>query len=82
MGKVLGIRVRDGKITLRPYPDQRLGHAEGSYLSPLGKIESAWKYQGEHILFTFTVPAGAEATVILPNGEKHLLSAGTYHFET
>ena len=80
--RVLGITAIDGRITLRPYPDRRLGHAEGSYLSPLGRIGAGWKYEGDEILYTFEVPCNSEATVILPDGQTCTVAPGTHHFRT
>ena len=80
MGRVAGIVVADGEITLRPYPDRRLGHAEARYLSPLGRIESSWRYEGDAIHYAFTVPAGAEAEIILPDGRTQRVGAGEYTF--
>lgn len=77
---VLGIGVRDGKITLRPYTDERLGYAKGGYLSTQGFILSAWKYEDDEILFSFEIPANAEADIILPNGETHHVTTGLYTY--
>lgn len=75
---VCGIRVRNGKIVIAPHPDPRLGHAEAAYDSPLGIINSSWRYQGEKLLLEVTVPEGRCADLILPTGEKVLLSAGKH----
>ena len=80
--RVLGITAIDGRITLRPYPDRRLGHAQGSYLSPLGRIGAGWKYEGDEIRYTFEVPCNSEATVILPDGQTCTVAPGTHHFTT
>ncbi|MBO5938748.1 MAG: family 78 glycoside hydrolase catalytic domain [Clostridia bacterium] len=82
MSRVLGIVVADGTITLRPYPDRRLGFAKGSYLSPLGEISSAWKYEGDEILYTFEVPCNSNATVILPDGQTCKVAPGIHTFRT
>ena len=82
MSRVLGITVVNGTITLRPYPDRRLGFAEGSYLSPLGKIGAGWKYEGDEILYTFEVPCSCEATVILPDGQTCTVTPGLHQFRT
>ena len=76
----LGIRVYDGKITLKPYTDERLGYAKGSYLSTMGEVRSAWKYEEDEILFSFEIPANAEADIILPNGETHHVTTGTHTY--
>ena len=82
MSRVLGIVVSDGSLTVRPYPDRRLGFAEGSYDSPLGKIKSAWRYEGEEILYTVEIPCNSDATVILPDGQTCKAAPGIHHFRT
>ena len=80
ISRALGIVVSDGEITVRPYPDARLGYAKGSYLSVLGRIGSAWEYTDAEIRFTVEIPANAEATVILPDGRQRRVSAGQHSF--
>ena len=80
MSRVLGIRISDGKITIKPYTDPRLGHASGSYLSPLGKISSSWKYESDRIIFTFEIPSNNEASLTLPDGTQKTLIPGTHTF--
>ncbi len=77
---VCGIRVRDGKITLQPKPDQRLGFANGSYDSPMGKIVSEWKYDGDHIHYHFEIPANVKAEIILNHQSPFTLETGMYDF--
>jgi len=78
--RVLGITAINGCISLRPYPDRRLGFAEGSYLSPLGKIGASWRYQGDEIHYTFDVPCNSEAAVVLPDGQTCKVKPGIHHF--
>ena len=80
MSHALGITVSDGKITIRPYTDERLGYAKGSYLSPLGKISSSWEYKDGKINFTFEIPANTTASVILPDGREQRLPSGKHSF--
>ena len=80
--RVLGITAVNGCITLHPYPDRRLGFAEGSYMSPLGKISASWKYEGDEIRYIFEVPCNTEATVILPDGQTCKVAPGIHHFTT
>jgi len=80
MSRALGITAYDGNIVIRPYPDERLGYAKGSYTSPFGKIRSLWKYTDSAIEFEFDVPANADAEIILPNGEKYTVSTGKHRF--
>lgn len=76
----LGIKVRDGKVTIRPYTDERIGYAKGGFLSTQGFILSAWQYEDDEILFSFEIPANTEAEIILPNGEVHNVTAGLYTY--
>ena len=80
MSKVLGISVSEGKAVIRPYTDRRLGFAEGAYMSPYGKISSAWKYEAGQIRFEIEIPTNMTAEIILPNGEKHEVVTGKYSF--
>ena len=80
MSRVLGIRVEDGNITLRPYTDKRLGYAKGSFLSPMGKISSAWRYEGDRIIFEFELPPNTEATIRLPDGYCGKATSGKHNF--
>ena len=66
-------------IIMRPIPDKRLGSVDASYRSAAGTIKSAWHYEGDKWIWTFTIPAGATATVTLPGettGKEY--KAGTY----
>ncbi|MBQ8159485.1 MAG: family 78 glycoside hydrolase catalytic domain [Clostridia bacterium] len=76
---VCGIRLSEGKLTLRPQPSASLGHARAEWHSPAGTIVSSWRYEGKRLLFDFTVPCKAELT--LPGGETHHLTEGEHHYE-
>jgi alpha-L-rhamnosidase len=66
-------------IVMRPVPDRRLGHLQATYLSAAGLIKSSWSYKGNKWVWTFTIPKGATATVILPGEEKgREYHSGTY----
>lgn len=67
------------KVLLSPKPDYRLSWAKGSYKTKYGQIKSEWKYTDSKLIFDFSSPC--KSLVILPNGEKHDLDKGTYHFE-
>lgn len=74
-----GIRVEGGRIRLAPQPHPLLGHAEARYRSPLGEIESAWRYDESGALsYRFRIPANAEAELILPDGRRMSLGAGEH----
>ena len=66
-------------IIMKPVPDRRLGHLDATFSSPAGMIESHWKYEGNDLVWTFTIPEGSTASVTLPgeNVAKEYRS-GTY----
>lgn len=66
-------------IIMAPIPDRRLGHLEAEYRSAAGLIKSAWHYEDNEWVWSFSIPAGATATVKLP-GESSVkeYSAGEY----
>ncbi len=78
MDTVLGIRVENGTISLCPIPNQKLGFAEGEYISPFGRIRSSWKYTRNAIVYEFEIPANMTASLTLPGEESVLLSTGIY----
>ena len=53
-------------IIMKPIPDRRLGSVDASYQSAAGLVKSAWHYEGEDWVWTFTIPEGSTATVTLP----------------
>ncbi len=77
---VCGIRPSQDGLVIRPHPDRALGFAEAEWRSPRGSVRSAWRCAGTKTVFEITVPA--EASVCLPDGTEHRVSAGTYTFET
>ena len=78
-GGVCGIQLSAGKLTLRPKPRRPLGHARAEWRSPVGTIISSWRYEGNTMIYDFTVPCEAELT--LPTGEKEHLMKGEHHYE-
>lgn len=80
MDTVLGIRLEDGVLTICPKPDRRLGFAEGTYDSPVGKVSSGWKYENNTIRYEIEIPEGTKAWFISPDGSRAALSAGKHSF--
>ena len=77
-GGVCGIHLENKHVTIHPYPDASLGYAHAEYVSPVGKIVSAWKYEGGNIHYTFEIPANVTAEVYLEDGQKVTLEAGKH----
>ena len=76
---VCGIRLSGGKLTICPQPHPSLGHAKAAWDSPVGRIESGWRYEADRIVFDIAVPMAAE--IRLPNGETHQVEKGAYRYE-
>ncbi len=77
-GGVCGIRLKDGKIAISPQPHKSLQYAKAVYNSPVGEIISGWKYEGEKVTYEIQIPSNVEAQVILPDGRREVLTAGSY----
>ena len=77
-GGVCGIRLVDGHLSIAPTPHKTLGHAKAVYDSPVGTIESAWRYDGDTVAYEFTVPANMTAEVTLPDGRTLTLKPGRH----
>ena len=80
LGGVCGIQQEGRKITIKPTTCKELSHAKAVYDSPVGRIESGWKYEGNKITFEFVIPVNTVAEVVLPNGERHELAPGVHQF--
>ena len=66
-------------IIMKPVPDKRLGSLKAEYKSASGLIKSAWKYEGDTWVWTFTIPKGTTADVTLPGEtESKEYAPGTY----
>lgn len=76
-----GIRV-DGEnhFTIAPKPGGSFAYAKVCYQSVYGMVESGWKNVDDAIIYSVSVPANTGATIILPSGARHILSAGNYEF--
>jgi alpha-L-rhamnosidase len=52
-------------IILKPNFVDALEHFEASHLGPYGKINSAWKKEGNTVVYTISIPANSSATLFL-----------------
>lgn len=75
---VCGIQVKGDKITICPHPSKALGHAKATYQSPIGTITSGWKYEGDKVVYEIMIPSNTQAEVLLPDGRRTVLGAGSY----
>ena len=51
------------------------------YDSPHGKIVSGYKQENEKIIYTFDVPKGVMAEIVLPNEDSVVCGGGKYTYE-
>ncbi|MFW6038892.1 MAG: alpha-L-rhamnosidase C-terminal domain-containing protein [bacterium] len=65
-------------LTLNPRPDPRLGHCSASLDSPVGRIESRWRYTDLKIEFELTVPI--EATLRIESVTENRIGPGSHRF--
>jgi alpha-L-rhamnosidase len=68
------------RFRVRPRPGGGLTHAEAAHESPYGRIESAWRLDGEALELRVVVPAGTSAEVVLPDGTTHICSPGQHTY--
>ena len=76
-----GIRVEgENHFSIAPVPGGTLTHADASYLSPYGKVESRWEKTGNSIRYTITIPANCTAEISLPDGQQFEVTAGVHEY--
>ena len=68
------------RFRVAPRPGGGLTTAEAAHESPYGRIESAWRLDGDRFGLRVVVPAGTQAEVVLPDGAAHLAEPGEHHF--
>ena len=79
---VCGIRVAgENHFVIAPVPGGGLTHAEASYDSLYGRIESRWAVTDSGTEFEITIPTNTTADIRLPDGTTEHVSAGRHHYE-
>lgn len=68
----------ENHFILSPVPGTGMNYAEGSYLSPYGKVISSWKKTERGTEFSFSVPVNCSAEICLPDGSKKSVKSGIY----
>ncbi len=69
---------------LRPEPDPtgKMTYARGHLDTRHGRIESSWQIQADHTVnYSFTIPEGTSATLLLPGKAPKELKPGNYTFD-
>ena len=65
---------------VRPRPGGGLTWAEAAHDSPYGRIESAWRIDGDTMTLRAVVPAGTTAEVVLPDGHTSTAHPGEHTY--
>ena len=81
--RVAGIEPMEGgykRFRIEPMPGGNLAYAQARVKCPYGMISSDWRIEDNTFAIQVEVPVSATCTLILPNGETHTLSSGTYTF--
>ena len=68
------------RFRVRPRPGGGLTSAEAAHESPYGRIQSAWRIDGDAFELSIVVPAGTSAEVVLPDGSVDGAGPGTHTY--
>ena len=69
------------RFEVRPRPPSALNHVKATVPTPHGSISVEWKKAEGKFTLRVSVPKGTTAEVILPSGEKHVLTGGNHILE-
>jgi alpha-L-rhamnosidase len=76
---VCGIRQAGQKITIKPTVLPKLGHAEATYISPVGTIVSGWQCRSDGtVVYTFQIPPNTHAVFLTDAGQQMPLLPGCH----
>ncbi|CCH87622.1 Alpha-L-rhamnosidase [Modestobacter italicus] len=70
------------RFRVQPRPGGGLTSAAAAHESPYGRIESSWRLDGDRFELDVRVPAGTEATVVLPDGTTTTAGPGRHTLTT
>ena len=59
-------------------PTQQMTYAKGWYNTPYGIIRAGWEYREGNIVYSFTIPAGCSATLIIEGREPQEYGEGEF----
>ena len=68
------------RFKVQPLPGGGLTSAKAEVRTPYGPAGSDWKIQDGTFTLTVTVPVNTSCDVTLPDGARHTVGSGTYHF--
>jgi alpha-L-rhamnosidase len=78
---VAGINVAgENRFIIKPLPGGSLGFARAEYRSIYGAVSTEWQRDDAAYTLTVTIPPNTAAEVLLPNGERYTVTAGTHTY--
>ncbi|AEB06434.1 alpha-L-rhamnosidase [Coriobacterium glomerans PW2] len=66
------------RVRIEPRVDRRLGHAQGEFRSVAGDIRVSWDLERSEATLDVELPVSGE--VLVPDGSRHAVGAGSHHF--
>ena len=77
-----GIRIAgENCFLITPRPGGNFTYAKAKYHSIYGEAVSGWEKTAAGYRFHISLPCNTSATVRLPDGSEHRVSAGEYTFD-
>lgn len=68
------------KALICPMPDRRIPWAKLKQCTAAGEYRVEWRWEGDALHGSVTVPFDCQATLLLPDGRRQELAAGTFVF--
>ena len=68
------------RATIRPMPDPRVRSVDMELDTASGLYRVCWRYDGDKLSYHVTVPFDCTADIILPDGRREKVGAGSYEF--
>lgn len=72
----------ENEFMITPLPGGTLTNAHAAWASPYGVVQSEWVKHGSRIRYTVTLPPNTRGTLVLPDGTRYSLTAGTFTTES
>ena len=77
---ICGIRIDGHCISIKPQVCPLMQYAKASYTAPVGTVRSQWRYIGEKVEYTISIPANTKAVFVLPDDTEIALQVGENTF--
>ncbi|EOR28225.1 alpha-L-rhamnosidase [Clostridium sartagoforme AAU1] len=81
--RIAGIEPTSGgykTFKIEPIIGGELTWAKGSVRTPYGLVLSEWNIESKKFSISIEVPVSTSCTLVLPNGENHILMSGRYSY--